>query len=72
PAGKGKVAIKSDPWAYITIDGRRTKMTTSARPFTLSAGTHRITLVNPALNLKKTITIVVEAGGLVRRFVPLR
>jgi serine/threonine protein kinase len=68
----GSVVIKSDPWAYIHVDGRNTKRTTSAQAFTLPAGRHRIELVNPALDLRKTITIDVPPEGLVRRFVRLR
>jgi serine/threonine protein kinase len=68
----GSVVIKSDPWAYIHVDGRDTKRTTSAQAFTVPAGKHRIELVNPALDLRKTITVDVPPDGLVRRFVRLR
>ena len=70
--GTGQVVIKSDPWAYIHVDGRDTRLTTSARPFTLSAGRHRVELVNPALRLRRTLVIEVEADGVVRRFVRLK
>jgi serine/threonine protein kinase len=69
---KGQVVIKSDPWAYIHVDGRDTGRTTSAQPFSLPAGRHRIELVNPALGLRQSLEIEVEADGLVRRFVRLR
>jgi serine/threonine protein kinase len=77
PAGEaagatGQVVIKSDPWAYIYVDGNKTDRTTSARPFPLPAGRHRIELVNPALGLRKTLVIDLPAGGLVRKFVPLK
>ena len=67
----GRVVIKSEPWAYIYVDGRNTKLTTSAQPFTLAAGRRRVELVNPALNLRKKLVIEVEPDGLVRRFVRL-
>ena len=70
--GTGQVVIKSDPWAYIHVDGRDTKLTTSARPFTLRAGKHRVELVNPALKLRKSLVIEVQPEGVVRRFVRLR
>jgi len=69
---KGQVVIKSDPWAYIHVDGRNTGRTTSAQPFSLPAGRHRIELVNPALGLRQSLEIEVEADGLVRRFIRLR
>ena len=53
-------------------NGRNTKRTTSARPFPLKAGSHRIELVNPALNLRKKLRIEVPADGMVRKFVRLR
>jgi len=67
----GSVVIKSDPWAYIHVDGRDTKLTTSARPFSLPAGRHQIELVNPALNLRQKLVIEVVADEIVRRFVRL-
>lgn len=70
--GTGQVVIKSDPWAFIHVDGRDTRLTTSARPFTLRAGKHHVELVNPALKLRKTLVIEVEADGVVRRFVRLK
>ena len=67
----GSVVIKCDPWAYIHVDGRDTKLTTSARPFSLPAGRHQIELVNPALNLRQKLVIEVVADEIVRRFVRL-
>ncbi len=68
---RGKVVIKSEPWAYITVDGRKTGLTTSAKPFPLAAGTHRIELLNPSLGLRASFELQVRAGKLVRRFVQL-
>jgi hypothetical protein len=64
--------IKSRPWAYIHVDGRNTGRTTSATPFPLQAGQHTITLINPALNIRKNLTIVVEPDQVVRKFVRLK
>jgi len=69
---KGQVIIKSDPWAYIYVDGRPSKRTTSARPFSLPAGTRQIELVNPVLSLRKSLTIEVAPDQMVRRFVRLK
>jgi serine/threonine protein kinase len=69
---RGQVVIKSDPWAYIHVDGKRSKRTTSARPFSLPPGKHTIELVNPELGLRKRLEIEVQEGELVRRFVRLQ
>ncbi|MCC6748104.1 MAG: protein kinase [Deltaproteobacteria bacterium] len=72
PAGAGRVILKSEPWAYIVVDGKETGRTTSATPFSLPAGTHEVELVNPALKLRKRVSIHVEPGETVRRFVTLQ
>ena len=70
--GKGRVVIKSEPWAYVIVDGVKSSRTTSSRPFELSSGKHTVELVNPALNIKKRFTIEVEAGQTLKRFVALQ
>jgi hypothetical protein len=60
------------PWAYIHVDGRDTGLTTSARPFTLKAGSHRVELVNPALGLRRSLTIDVKPDEVTRSFVRLQ
>ena len=71
-AAKGKLIIKSDPWAKVFINGRDTKRTTSATPFSVKAGKITVELVNPALNLRKKITLQVAAGQTVKKFVSLK
>jgi hypothetical protein len=67
----GQVVIKSEPWAYISVDGKSTGLTTSATPFRLPVGTHHVELVNPKLNLRQTLTIMVPSEGVSRTFVRL-
>lgn len=71
PRPTGQLVIKSEPWAYIHVDGRNTRKITSATPFPLPAGTHRIELVNPELKLRTGFTVTIAAGETVRRFVRL-
>ena len=68
----GDVVLKSEPWARIIVDGKDSGRTTSAAPFKLPVGKHEITLVNPPLKLKKTLTIVVKTEEPTRKFIPLR
>jgi eukaryotic-like serine/threonine-protein kinase len=68
----GDVVLKSDPWARIIVDGKDTGRTTSAASFKLPVGKHEITLVNPPLKLKKTLTIVVKADEATKKFISLR
>jgi eukaryotic-like serine/threonine-protein kinase len=68
----GQLVIKSEPWAYISIDGKNTRLTTSATPIPVAVGAHQIELVNPALNLRHTLSVTIEAGAVVKRFVRLR
>ena len=68
----GDVVLKSEPWARIIVDGKDSGRTTSAAPFKLPVGKHEITLVNPPLKLKKTLSIVVKAEEPTRKFIPLR
>jgi serine/threonine protein kinase len=67
----GQLVIKSEPWAYIHVDGRNTRRTTSATAFALPAGTHRIELVNPELKLRTSFTVTIAAGETLRKFVRL-
>ena len=64
--------IKSRPWAYIYVDKKKSTRVTSARPMLLSAGRHKIELVNPALGLNKVIEVVISPGETVKRFVNLK
>ena len=67
----GQMILKSEPWAYISIDGKETGLITSARPLRVAAGSHQIDLENPALGLKQSFTIEVRPDETVRRFVRL-
>jgi hypothetical protein len=67
----GQLVLKSEPWAYVYVDGRNLRLTTSAKPLTLTAGVHRVELVNPALKLRQSFSVKIGAGEVVRKFVRL-
>lgn len=71
-AAKGQLIIKSDPWAQVHINGRNTNRTTSATPFSVPAGKITVELINPALNLRKKITLEIAPGQTVKKFVSLK
>ncbi|MEY4510594.1 MAG: hypothetical protein RLZZ450_2716, partial [Pseudomonadota bacterium] len=60
-SGQGTLRINSRPWSQVTIDGRALGNTPQMN-VALPAGNHRVTLVNPEFNLKKTLTITIKPG----------
>ncbi len=61
PKGDGVLMVSSKPPCEILIDGVATGLTTPQRAIKLTAGTHKVTLVNTAEKIKKTVTITVSA-----------
>ena len=57
----GILMISSKPPCEILIDGRPTGLTTPQRALPVSVGTHKITLVNTAEKIKKTLTVQINA-----------
>ncbi len=73
PAGRGILVLNSEPWAKVIVDGRDSGVTTpTVDGLRLPAGRHRITLVNPELEISKTIVVVVKRGETVKKFVDLK
>jgi hypothetical protein len=62
--------LQSDPWAEVTIDGKPTGKTTPLRGHRLTAGTHRVELVNPGFAPVK-LSIKIPANGTLTKQVPL-
>jgi hypothetical protein len=60
-AGQGTLRINSRPWSQVTVDGRAIGNTPQMN-VALPAGNHRVTLMNPEFNLKKTLTITIKPG----------
>jgi hypothetical protein len=61
PVGEGLVMISSKPPCDIYVDGVATGLTTPQRALRLPVGKHKITLVNAAEQIKKTLAIEVTA-----------
>ncbi len=60
-AGEGTLMISSKPPCEIEIDGKVTGLTTPQRAIPLPAGPHKITLVNSAEGIKKTVSVQITA-----------
>jgi hypothetical protein len=61
PSGQGTLMISSKPPCEIVIDGRATGLTTPQRSIALSAGTHRITLLNSEKSIRKVVSVQIIA-----------
>ena len=73
PKGKGTLVLNSDPWAKVLVDGKDTGVTTpTVNGLRLPAGRHKITLVNPELEISTTIVVVIKRGETIKRFVDLK
>jgi hypothetical protein len=62
PAGEGVLMISSKPPCEIFIDGKPTGLTTPQRAIPLPAGSHKVTLVNKAESVTRTIAVQIDAG----------
>ena len=54
--------ISSKPPCEIVIDGRSTGLTTPQRSIALSAGNHRITLLNSEKSIRKVVSVQILAN----------
>jgi hypothetical protein len=61
-AGQGTLMISSKPPCEIVIDGRTTGMTTPQRSISLSAGNHRITLINSEKSIHRAVSVQIIAN----------
>lgn len=59
--GAGVLMVSSKPPCEIYIDGKATGLMTPQRSLPLAAGTHKVTLINSADKIKKTLTIQITA-----------
>jgi hypothetical protein len=60
--GDGTLMIGAKPPCQIIIDGRNTGLTTPQRALDLSAGKHKVTLVNKEHGIKESFTVSIKAG----------
>ena len=61
--GEGTLMVSSKPPCQIVIDGKPTGLTTPQRSITLSAGNHKVTLINSERDIKKTVSVQITANG---------
>jgi hypothetical protein len=61
PVGQGTLMVSSKPPCEILIDGKPTGLTTPQRSIPVAAGTHKVTFVNEAEGIKKTVTVSITA-----------
>ncbi|MFZ9887432.1 MAG: serine/threonine protein kinase [Myxococcota bacterium] len=62
PGGEGCVSIVVEPWAYVSVEGRRVG-TAPMACLKQPAGNVTLVLENPALGAARTVTVTVPAGG---------
>ncbi len=72
PVGHGTLAVSCTPWCRIYIDGRDSGRNSPATDIRLSAGKHRLRLVNPPTGKAKEIEVVVRKNQTTRKLVQLR
>jgi hypothetical protein len=53
--------VSSKPPCDILIDGKATGLTTPQRSISLGAGVHKVTFVNEAEKIKKTVSVTISA-----------
>jgi hypothetical protein len=61
--GDGTLMISSKPPCEIVIDGKPTGLTTPQRAIALSAGRHKVTLVNGDKDIKRTFSVQITANA---------
>jgi hypothetical protein len=59
--GDGTLMVSSKPPCEIVIDGKATGLSTPQRALPLSAGAHKITFVNAAEHINKTVGVSITA-----------
>lgn len=68
----GTLLLNSEPWGRIFVDGKDSGVTTpTISGLVLPVGRHRVTLVNPALELTVTVEVDIRRGQVTKRFVDL-
>jgi hypothetical protein len=70
-AGEGTLRVNSRPWSQISIDGK-SYGTTPQMNIRLSAGRHRVVLVNPDFGIRKTLTVTIKPDAIETLIVPLQ
>ena len=70
PQGKGVLRINSRPWSRVIVDGRLVGNTPQTN-IRLSAGKHRVRLVNPKFKMERTLSVTIRPDETVTKIVDL-
>jgi hypothetical protein len=62
PKGEGVLSLGAKPPCDIYIDGKSTGLKTPQREIKLSAGRHKVTLMNNEFGIKESFTVEIKAG----------
>ena len=68
--GPGTLRINTRPWSQVFVDGRLIGNTPQMN-ISLPAGSHRVTLVNPDFNIRRSISVQIQAGQTTTRVLTL-
>jgi hypothetical protein len=68
--GEGTLRVNTRPWSQVFVDGRLIGNTPQMN-IPLSAGSHRLTLVNSDFNIRETINVQIRAGQVTTKIVTL-
>lgn len=71
PAEPGVLLLGSKPPCQIFIDGKDTGLKTPQKSISLSAGRHKITLINNEFGIKETLTVIIQPGEETKKIVDL-
>lgn len=63
PGRKGMLSLGAKPPCDIYVDGKNTGLTTPQRDLVLTAGSHKITLVNKEFKIRESFSVQVKAGS---------
>ncbi len=70
PRGHGALRLNTQPWTTVYIDGQLLGTTPVVDHF-LKAGSHKLTLVNDDYNLRRDVTVRIQAGQTTTKVVRL-
>lgn len=64
----GVLKVNSMPWSLVYVDNRLVGNTPQTN-IQLTAGTHRVTLINPDFQLREDLSVTIEPGQTATRVV---
>ncbi|RLB46719.1 MAG: hypothetical protein DRJ42_27045 [Deltaproteobacteria bacterium] len=68
--GNGTLRVNTRPWSQVFVDGQLIGNTPQMN-IPLSAGSHRLTLVNSEFNIRETVSVQVRPGEVTTKIITL-